>query len=199
MVSPCIVGLLVVGLVCAATACNGAAEPATAPTTTTPTPTTARSVEVPAGVTLTDPGASLDIGEPATAVYDDPQRASVLTVRVTKVAEGSVKDLKGFVLSAKDRSSTPYYVSATVTNQGPQQLGQTSVPLYGLDSTGTALPPTSMVGDFERCAGGPLPTGFAPGDSVATCLVYLIPPKAALAAVQLRTSDADDPISWSVD
>lgn len=191
------VALLITAAVLMA-ACSGEDEaPAEAAATTTTA--TGPTVEVPDGVTLTEAGASLEIGDPATAVYADDQRVSVLTVVVSKVVKGSTKDFKSFVLSRRQRASTPYYVSATVTNDGPRQLGQIEVPLYGFDSTDTAFPPTSLVGAFDRCAGGPLPTGFAPGDSVKTCLVYLVPPKATLQAVQLRSSDAEEPISWPID
>jgi hypothetical protein len=192
-----IVALLAV-VALSATACGGDDE-VTEPAPTSPTPSlTTPSVEVPEDVTLTEPGTRLSLGDPASAVYADNARASVLTVTVSKVVKGSIKDFKRFVLSAKERASTPYYVSATVTNEGPRQLGQTTVPLYGVDSTDTALTPTSLVGDFDPCPGAPFPTGFAPGDSVTTCLVYLIPPRARLTAVQLRTSDQTDPITWSV-
>jgi len=147
---------------------------------------------------LTDPGATLKIGEPATATYNAGERMSVLTLRVTKVVKGSTMDFKDFVLTRKERASTPYYVSAAVTNEGPEELGQTAVPLYGVDSTATAVPATSLIGAFDKCTGGPLPADFAQGDSAETCLVYLMPPKETLDSVSLRTSDTEDPISWAV-
>lgn len=180
-------------------ACSGDDEAPEATATTTAAIATGPSVEVPEGVTLTEPGTTLALGDPASAVYADDQRVSVLTVTVSKVVKGSTKDFKSFVMSAEQRRSTPYYVSATVTNDGPRQLGQIEVPLYGFDSTDTAFPATSLVGTFDRCEGGPLPTGFAPDETLKTCLVYLVPPKAKLEAVQLRTSDAVEPISWSID
>ncbi len=189
-------GMCVLALASVPTACNGDAAAPTA----TPAPAPSEpSVQVPEGVTLTEAGATVEVGEPATAVYDDGERLSVLTVSVTKVVKGSIKDFKSFVLGPQERASTPYYVSATVTDEGPRPLGQTTVPLYALDSTGTLFPATSLVGSFDRCAGGPLPSGFAPGDTVETCLVYLVPANATLQSVQLRTDDTADPISWPVD
>lgn len=191
-------GVCVLALLGVPTACSDDDTASTSPTSTTPA-TTGPSDDLPEGVRLTEAGATVDIGDPATAVYDDGERRSVLTVRVTKVVKGSIKDFKSFVLGPRERASTPYYVSASVTDEGPSPLGQTTVPLFGLDSTGTAFPATSLVGSFDRCPGGPLPTGFAPGDTVRTCLVYLVPPEATLRSVQLRTDDTTDPISWPVD
>ena len=56
--------------------------------------------------------------------------------------------------------------------------------------------PFTLIGTFDKCEGGPLPAGFAPGDSVETCLVYLVPPQETLEAMQLRTSEDVDPITW---
>ncbi len=179
-----------------ATGCSGddgsSAAPTSSPTSTGP------SITVPQGVTLTDPGSTLRIGDAASAIYADDQRVSVLTVTVSRVVKGSIKDFRSFVLSAAQRRSMPYYVSATVTNDGPRQLGQIEVPLYGFDSTDTAFPATSLVGALDRCSDAPLPTGFAPDQTVKTCLIYLVPPEATLQAVQLRTNDSADPISWAV-
>jgi len=172
-------------------------EPTTQPSPTTASPSTP-TVAVPSGVTLTEPGTALALGDSASAVYADGERATVLTVRVTKAVAGSTKDFKGFVLTRKERATTPYYVSARITNDGPGALGQTTVPLYGLDSTDTVFPATALVGAFDRCSGGPLPTGFAPHDSITTCLVYLVPDGATLEAVQLRTPDGASPISWDL-
>lgn len=190
-------GLCLLVLVGAAAACSD--EEAASRATSTPQAPTEPSHEIPGGVTLTEGGATVEIGDPATAVYDDGERRSVLTVSVTKVVEGSIRDFKSFVLGPQERASTPYYVSATVTDEGPRPLGQTTVPLYALDSTGTLLPATSLVGSFDPCRGGPLPSGFGPGDTVKTCLIYLVPAKATLQSVQLHTEDTADPISWPVD
>ncbi len=193
-------GLLFTAVVLAvgSTACSSQDTEVPAATPTDTAPSTGPNVKVPQGVTLTDAGATLEVGDKASAPVGKGARASVLSVTVSKVVKGSMKDFTSFVLSAKQRASTPYYVSATVTNEGPGTMRQTDVPLFGFDSTDTAFPPTSLVGTFDRCAGGPLPAGFAPQDRVKPCLVYLVPPKATLQAVQLRTSNQTEPISWPV-
>lgn len=158
------------------------------------------SVAVPAGVTLTDPGSSLDLGQPASVVYAaGPQRVSVLTVTVHKIVAGSMKkDFKNFVLSPRELKSTPYYVTATVHNAGPGKLGGAKVPLYGFDSTNTYFPASPIVGDLDMCGGGPLPESFGPKATEQTCQVFLVGKGATLDAVELRPVEGFEPIRWPV-
>jgi hypothetical protein len=161
---------------------------------------TGPSVAVPAGVTLTEPGAGLELGQPASVVYAAGQdRTSVLTVTVRKVVTGSMKrDFENFVLGPRQRSSTPYYATATVRNAGPGQLGRASVPLYGHDSTNTVFPATTLVGDLDACPGGPLPARFGPKATGRTCLVFLVDKGVTLETVELRPYDGFEPIAWTV-
>lgn len=170
------------------------ASPSTQATTTTPT---TPAVDVPEGVTLTDPGDTLQIGKAASVVYRaDENRRSVVTVTVKKIRKGRMKDFKHFSLDRKSRSSTPYYVNTVVRNDGPGGLSRAAVPLYGLDSSDTYFPPTQLVGEFDRCVGGALPAKFAPGDKATRCFVLLVPKGAKLRSVQVRTEDLDEPVSW---
>jgi hypothetical protein len=161
---------------------------------------TGPSVAVPAGVNLTDPGSTLDLGQPASVVYDaGRQRVSVLTVTVSKVVRGSIKpDFKNFVLGPSQRKSTPYYVTAMVRNAGPGKLGQAKVPLYGYDSTNTYFPASPIVGDLAVCPGGNLPGSFGPKATKRTCQVFLVGKGATLAAVELRPYEGFEPIRWPV-
>ena len=158
------------------------------------------SVAVPAGVTLTNPGSDLDLGQPASVVYAaGPDRASVLIVTVRKIAAGSMKkDFKNFVLSPRELKSTPYYVTATVHNAGPGKLGGAKVPLYGFDSTNTYFPASPIVGDLDVCKGGALPESFGPKATVQTCQVFIVNPGVTLDAVELRPNNSAEPIRWQV-
>jgi hypothetical protein len=157
-------------------------------------------VDVPAGVTLTDPGSTLDVGQPASVVYKaGPDRVSVVTVTVTKIAVGSMrKDFANFALAPMQMRSTPYYVTATVRNAGPGQLGRATLPLYGHDSTNTFFPAVTLVGDLDACTGGPLPATFGPKAMQRMCLVYLVHHGAKLDSVELRPYDGFDPVRWTV-
>lgn len=167
--------------------------------TESPTPT-APSVSVPAGVTLTEPGTSLDLGQPASAVYDaGNERVSVITVTVHKVVAGSMKrDFKSFALEPRQLQSTPYYATVTVRNAGPGQLGRAAVPLYGYDSTNTYFPSSPIVGDLDICRGGPLPSSFGPRATRQTCLVFLVDKGVTLESVELRPYEGFDPVRWPV-
>ncbi|HYJ69156.1 MAG TPA: hypothetical protein VEX15_16015 [Nocardioidaceae bacterium] len=160
----------------------------------------APKVAVPAGVTLTKPGSTLRLGQPASVVYKaGPGRVSVVTVTVTKIAVGSMqKDFANFALGADQMRSTPYYVTATVRNAGPGQLGRAAVPLYGHDSTNTFFPAVTLVGELDPCAGGPLAATFGPKATQRTCLVYLVHKGATLESVELRPYDGFDPVRWTV-
>ena len=157
------------------------------------------SVAVPAGVSLTDPGSTLHLGQPASVVYAaGPQKVSVLTVTVRKIVAGSMKkDFKNFVLSPRELKSTPYYVTATVRNAGPGDLGGARVPLYGFDSTNTYFPASPIVGDLDACkGGGSLPKPFGPKTTVQTCQVFIVGPGVTLDAVELRPNKSAEPIRW---
>jgi hypothetical protein len=160
----------------------------------------APSVAVPAGVTLTDPGSTLDLGEPASVIYDaGPDRVSVITVTVTRIAVGSMqKDFANFALGPEQMRSTPYYATATVRNAGPGQLGRAALPLYGHDSTNTFFPAVTLVGDLDACPGDPLPATFGPKATQRTCLVFLVHHGATLDSVELRPYDGFDPVRWTV-
>jgi hypothetical protein len=160
----------------------------------------APQVAVPAGVTLTDPGSTLEVGQPASVVYKaGPGRVSVVTVTVTKIAVGSMRrDFAHFALDPEQMRSTPYYVTATVRNAGPGQLGRAALPLYGHDSTNTFFPAVTLVGDLDACTGGPLPATFGPKATQRTCLVFLVHHGAKLDSVELRPYDGFDPVRWAV-
>lgn len=167
--------------------------------TESPSPT-GPSVEVPEGVTLTEPGATMDLGQPASVVYDaGNDRVSVLTVTVDKVVAGSMKrDFNSFALKPKQLRSTPYYASVTVRNAGPGPLGRAAIPLYGYDSTDTYFPSSPIVGKLDRCQGGPLPATFGPQATSQACLVFIVGDDVTLEALELRPSDEAEPIRWTV-
>lgn len=180
-------------LAAAVTGCSGgSASPDESAGPTTP------AVSVPAGVELTEPGAALEQGAPATAVYAvDDDRRSVLTVTVKSITEGSFADFTDFSLDETTKAATPYYVAVEARNGGPAALGQAAIPLYAFDSTGSPSPATNLVGTFATCPGpSTLPAGFAPEQTVSRCLLFLVPKDATLASIQMRTADLAEPISW---
>ena len=156
-----------------------------------------KGFDVPAGVTLTKGGTALIKGKPASVIYQIADKTrSVITVTVTAVEKGNIKDFKFFSLDEATQLSTPFYVTATVKNAGPAGIGQAPIPLYAHDSNNTISLPNELVGDFAPCPRGTLPKSFLPDATAKVCLVYLLPKGTTLASVDLQTADQKDPITW---
>src|SRR5690606_15828626 len=112
-----------------------------------------RGFDVPAGVTLTEGGTTLAVGEPASVVHEVVDgAASAVTVTVRKITKGSIKDFGLFSLDQQSKSSTPFYVRVTVTNEGPAGLGGAVLPIHAHDSRDTHLPASDIIGSFKPCA-----------------------------------------------
>ncbi len=170
-------------------ACSNATEP-----TATPTP---KGFDMPAKVTLSKTGTTIDQGKPATVVYRVSDNArSAIDVTVDKVTKGKIKDFKFFSLDDKSLKATPYYVQAVVKNEGPAGIGGSAVPLYAHDSSNSITPPNEIVGDFEKCEPRTLPESLLPGADAKVCLVFLVPDGTTLDSIDLQTTDMDKPISW---
>lgn len=174
--------------------CGGSKAEPQAKSSPSPTP----SVSVPAGVTLTDPGAKLGLGDKATVPYrPDQKRGSVLELTVTKIIRADVKDFAIYVLDKRAKASTPYYVQVKVANVGTGDVGGTDVPLWAVDQRNTLIHSSSFTNSFKRCPSGPLPKGFAPNSTTKTCLVYLVPDHGTLTGVSFRPVQDFQPIVWS--
>lgn len=172
---------------------DGKAAPSPSPSPTAPTPT----VEVPSGVTLTDPGTTLDFGQPATVPYrPNDRRGSVLELTVTSVRRATIDDFAAYVLDKRTRRSTPYYVKVTVANAGTGDVGGTDVPLWAVDGSDTLVHSSTFTNSFQRCPSQSLPKRFGPGERLRTCLVYLLPDRGELTAVSFRPLQAFAPIEW---
>lgn len=156
------------------------------------------NVEVPDGVTLTEPGASLDFGETATVAYEpNTQRSSVIELAVTSVRAGRIADFGAYQLDARTKKSRPYYVRARVRNVGEGDLSRMAIPLLAQTSRNTLIQSSSFNNTFERCPSTPMPAGFTSGETATACLVYLVPEGGSLEAMSYRPLQAFEPITWS--
>ena len=157
-----------------------------------------KGFDVPAGVTLTKGGTTLSEDQSASVIYQvGSAAASGITVTVTSVAKGDIKDFTFFSLDAETKQASPFYVSVTVKNEGPAGLGGAALPIYAHDSSNTIFPPNELVGDFKPCPNPALPKSFLPGASAELCLVYLVPKGKALQSVDLQTGSSKDAITWT--
>lgn len=154
---------------------------------------------VPAGVTLTDPGAVLELGEQAVAAWLPRQDlVGVVELAVTRIEETTVQaSLAGFDLDREAQRSTPYFVTTKVTNVGDTDLGARQLPLYFLDDRGVIVAPTGVARDFEACPGSTLPAVFGPGESTRSCLIFLLPERSSLQSVMFRPPEGVVPVRWT--
>ncbi|WP_432479715.1 hypothetical protein [Nocardioides sp. GXQ0305] len=155
-------------------------------------------LDVPEGVELTAQGSELELGESATVAYEPRQNAvGALDVTVTATERASFSMFEGWELTKETRSTSPYFVRATVENVGDTDLGGRPVPLYVVDGENRLIESSVFTGTFEPCEGSTFPKKFRNGDRVKACLVYLVPDKGDLTAVSFRPDQEFDPITWT--
>lgn len=155
-------------------------------------------VPVPEGVELTDEGSDLAFGDGATVVHAPSQtRGSVLELTVTGVRQGRIRDFAAYALDDATAASTPYYVDVTVTNVGEGDVGGSPVPLWAVNASDQLVQASGFTAPFRPCASTPLPRAFGGGESVETCLVYLLGGDGELTAVSFRPTQEFAPIVWT--
>lgn len=155
--------------------------------------------DVPKGVHITTGGAKRRVGEKATVVYHIEQRAaSAVTVKVTQVVQGTLRDFEFFNLPESVRTSTPYYVHVDVRNDGPSGLGGVAIPIFAR-TTHRVFPPNELVGEFRPCPTAALPPSFLPGATAPICLVFLVPQGEELKSIELQTAAQSDAVHFLVE
>lgn len=154
---------------------------------------------VPDGVELTAQGSELEVGDEAVVAYEPRQdRVGVLGIRVDRLERTTFKQsFRGWQLDKATRRTNPYFVRATVTNEGQTDLGGRPVPLYIVDGENTLVEASSFASRFEPCPSTPLPKKFAAGDRTKVCLVFLSPDRGELTAVSFRPTQEFNPITWT--
>lgn len=193
--------LLALGLALAAAGCGGdepqGDEAQQDETTAAGTPSPSSTVVVPHFVQVTGQGSELGFGDTATVVHEPTQnRGSVLELTVTSAREARLEDFSDYTLDDRARASTPYYVEVSIANVGEGDLGRAPVPLWAVDEDDRLIQVSGFTAGFEPCPSAPLPEPFRPGDSVETCLVYLLPDGGELTALSFRPTQEFSPIIW---
>lgn len=162
-----------------------------------PEPDVPAGFDVPEGVTLTEPDTALDVGASGTVVIDlGGGAASATTVEVSEVIKGRMRDFRFFSLDEQTKKSTPYYVQAAVTNEGPAGLGGVSLPLLAHTDADTLYPASELVGEFEKCPDPTIPENFLPGESADVCLIFLVPEGEGLETIDLQPGEPADAVRW---
>lgn len=149
---------------------------------------------------MTEPGAGLDLGETATVAWEPrSDQVGVLEITVDRVRQARWRQFQGWSLDRQTRQSTPYFVDATVTNVGEDDLGDTDVPLYLLDDSDTLIQASEFKGRFKPCPSRGLPDSFESGDEQQVCLVYLAPQQGTFQAISFRPTETFEGIRWTGD
>lgn len=152
---------------------------------------------VPEGVELTEQGSTLAVGETATVAFEPRQGVvGALEIKVTSLEKATFELFVGWELTNQIRSTSPYFVRATVTNVGDTDLGGRPVPLYIVDGENRLVESSLFTGQFKPCEGAQFPEKFKNGETVKACMVYLAPGKGDLTAASFRPTQEFNPIIW---
>lgn len=130
------------------------------------------------------------IGEAATVT--DPFEKTTIEVTVDAV-QGSKHDLDGFNFSAKERSSTPWFVTTTIKNPGKEIPKSKMVGAYVdvEDDAGLQLKEIHLIGDFKKCQLKNPQEPFPAGAENASCSTYLVGKNAKLRRIVLEKVNHD--------
>lgn len=163
------------------------------------TATSAAALEVPAGVELTSQGTSLAVGDAATLAWEPRQdTVGVIEVSVDRLERATFKnDFAGFKITDENRTTSPYFVRATITNVGETDLSGRQVPLYVVDGENRLIVHSTFGSVFRPCEQADFPKKFGPGATGEFCLVYLVPDRGDLTAVSFRPTQDVNPITWA--
>jgi hypothetical protein len=147
--------------------------------TTATTTAAAATTDAPAQAGgLTAMGSTLKIGQAAVIAYDDASNHKKSRIEVTpqKIEKGTIGDFKNIDLDAKEKASTPYYVTMHVKNVGKGDLSGTDPASFvdGIDDRGQEQNEIIFFGNFDRCNSDKAKS-LKPGESYNSCLAYLIP------------------------
>jgi hypothetical protein len=149
------------------------------------------------------PGASFAVGQAATVDFIPPSQNTTtpvtrLQITVTSIQRGTLADFNGVKLNAQQRAGTPVYVKARIANVGskPAQSDTVAADLQGLDNTGNIEQSLTIIGDFPRCNDSSSQAAIAPGKSLDTCLVYLVPGGITKVAYTGTEAYISSPVTW---
>lgn len=168
-------------------------EPAASATEASSSPTPTKKPE------FTEPGTELEVGQPATVKWRANQKKrGKVRITVTSLEKTTFKQaFSDWKLSDQVRSSTPYFIRATVRNMSATNLGGFVAPLYGLDSSDTPYEPGSFNKPFAPCPNASLPKKFGKGATAKVCLVVYVRPGDKLVGATYWPDQKVGPITWT--
>jgi hypothetical protein len=149
------------------------------------------------------PGATFAVGQPATVDFIPPSQVTKtpvtrLRITVQSIQKGTLADFKGVQLDAQQRAGSPVYVKVDITNVGskPAQSDTASADVQGIDNTGNTEQSLTIIGDFPRCNDTSSQAPIAPGKTLSTCLIYLVPGGITKVAYTGTNDYISSPVTW---
>ncbi|MDN5744490.1 MAG: hypothetical protein L0H31_05135 [Nocardioidaceae bacterium] len=158
-------------------------------------------LDVPEGVTLTEPGIALDLGDKATVAFQRRQdEVDIVEITVERIERTSFREsFATWNLSDDVAARTPYFVRVSLTNADEDDLGGRTLNgvLWANDGSTLEAPNGYTSRALPACAGKSLPKTFPPGASVDLCEVYFIAPAQPLKNMLFQPPGGLEPITWS--
>jgi len=181
--------------------CSGTAPRTNAPKASESASASPSASAEPSPGALTEPGADRRLGESATVEWTPKEGVDgKLSITIVKLESTSYKQtFSGWKLDEATLARAPYFVRATIKNDGETDLGGYDAPLWGLDEDGNLVEAAAFKEPFKPCDVKTFPKPFAPGASVNVCLVMLVPNQGKLVGVSFRPYEEFDPITWESD
>lgn len=173
------------------------ASPSPTETSTTP----ASYLPVPEGVTLTEPGTALALGEEGVIAFQRRQdQIGVLSVVVERIERTSFQEsFRGWSVDDTTAARTPYFVRVKVTNVGDTDLGGIRLDnvLWADDGNNLEAPNYYTAAQLPACNGAALPASFATDATAELCQVYFIAPAHSLESVSFPPYGGLEAVTWS--
>jgi len=131
---------------------------------------------------LTPAGTHLSLGQQAIVGWDPGDTGKNvfrLELTVVSIEKGSIaNDFRNVQLNAKEKASTPYYVTVKIkalSSNPPSDNDDPAIALNGVDDRGQQQGEVTFFGHFARCDDPQAPRPFTAGKSFTACLTYLMP------------------------
>ncbi|MGW1199375.1 hypothetical protein ACWD4B_26580 [Streptomyces sp. NPDC002536] len=122
------------------------------------------------------PGQTFKIGDVAHIPFSYGHSSGKIALSVTAIEQGDPNDLSSLNLGDQVKGKVPYYIRYSVTNDGTTDLSFAAVNhMKGHLPDGTEAQDLTVIGDFAKCHGGDLPSGFTAGKSTQGCAIALAP------------------------
>jgi hypothetical protein len=195
---------LAVGLASLLAACGGSSSSSSTASSQASAPASSPSAApTTSSDTIAKPGATFSVGQPATVNFIPPTQntktpVTRLKVTVQSIQKGTLDDFKNVQLDAQEKAGTPTYVQVKIANVGSKaaKSDTAAADIEGVDNTGNTAQSLTIIGDFTRCNDPSSEKPIAPGQSLQTCLIFLVPGGITKVAYTGTTDYIDSPVTW---